>query len=135
MSEVLSPDRADLVGHLAGFDFSASPAVRNLAGSPDFGKLAATYLAQYFRGAAEHRPAVILLDELHWADDGSLDAIEHLLGALADVRLLIVGLTRPTLFERRKHWAEGRRGVGRLDLKPLSRRGQPRAGRPDPAKG
>jgi hypothetical protein len=39
-------------------------------------------------------PVVLLLDDLHWADDGSLDAVEHVAQACADVPMLIVGFGR-----------------------------------------
>ena len=122
MAGILPPERADLVGSLAGFDFSASPAVKNLTGSEDFSKLARVYLVQYIRSLAEAQPVVLFLEDLHWADDGSLDLVEYLLDAIPLARLLIVGLTRPTLFERRPHWVEGLRALTRLDLKPLSKR-------------
>jgi class 3 adenylate cyclase len=47
------------------------------------------------------RPIVFELDDLHWADDGSLDFIAHVAQVDRDVPLLLLGLTRPTLFERR----------------------------------
>jgi len=40
----------------------------------------------------------VLLEDIHWADDSSLDAIAQLATALARQRLLIVCLARPTLF-------------------------------------
>jgi hypothetical protein len=55
MAEVLPPERADLVGHLIGFDFSASTAVRNLLGSTGFGELARVYLTTYLRELAARR--------------------------------------------------------------------------------
>ena len=52
---------------------------------------------------------MLLLDDLHWADDGSLDFLAFLAQANRDVPMLVLGLTRPTLFERRADWndAEG----------------------------
>jgi hypothetical protein len=47
------------------------------------------------------RPIVLLLDDLHWADDGSLDFLGHLAEANADVPTLVLGSARPALFERR----------------------------------
>ncbi len=121
MGEFLPAERADLVGHLVGFDFSASPAVRNLAGSSELGQLGLVYLTQYLRAVAAREPVVLFLEDLHWADDSSLDQVERLLAALPAARLLVVGLTRPILFERRSHWSEGLAAVTRLELKPLSK--------------
>ena len=122
MAGVLHPDRSDLVGQLAGFDFSHSQAVKNLLGSSEFGRLAQIYLFQYFRSVTTNQPVVIFLEDLHWADDSSLDLVKRLLDALPQACLLIVGLTRPNLLERRSSWVEGLPALARLDLKPLSRR-------------
>ncbi len=121
MAGFLLPEQADLVGHLVGFDFSSSAAVQKLSGSPDFGKVALTRLVNFIHALAEHEPLLILLEDLHWADDSSLDLVERLASAPASVgrRLLIVGLARPTLFERCSHWGEG--AAARIDLRPLSR--------------
>ncbi|MBN1954499.1 MAG: AAA family ATPase, partial [Anaerolineae bacterium] len=118
---ILPPERADLVGHWIGFDFSSTPAVQNLTGSPDFGKLARTYLTNFLRAVAEQQPLAILLEDLHWADDSSLDLVEHLAAAIPRARLLIVALARPALFERRPQWGANLPGQARLALQPLSR--------------
>lgn len=104
MSAFLTPDRADLVGHWMGFDFSSSPAVQNLLESPDFGKLAQSYFTNTIRASAQAQPLVIFMEDLHWADDSSLDMLERLRAALPTGQLLLVGLARPTLFERRPAW-------------------------------
>ena len=69
---------------------------------------------------AEQRSLVLALEDLHWADDASLDAVARLAEALHGHAALILGNARPTLFERRPHWGEGGRGHLRLDLKALS---------------
>jgi class 3 adenylate cyclase/tetratricopeptide (TPR) repeat protein len=121
MEGILPPERADLAGHLLGFDLSTSQAVRNLLGSPSFRDLATVYLIQYVQGVTV-QPAVMLLEDVHWADDSSLDLLDHLVNRLPEARLLVVCLTRPELFERRPNWGEGLEAFSRLDLKPLSRR-------------
>ena len=121
MEGFLDGDRADLAGHLVGFDFSGSEAVQNLLGSPSFGELATAYLTNYMRGTASE-PTVIFLEDIHWADDSSLDLLDHLVTAIPDARLLVVCLARPPLFERRPNWGGSREVHTRLDLKPLSRR-------------
>lgn len=109
MAGILPPERADLVGHLVGFDFSASPAVQNLLDSPDFGKLAQAYLTHYVRALTASRPLVVFLEDLHWADDRSLDIVARLVADLPRERLLVVGLTRPALFDNRPQWDGGAR--------------------------
>jgi len=124
MAGVLEPERADLVGQLVGFDFEAanSPAVKALLGSPNFGQLATAYLVQYARGLLEQNPVVILLEDLQWADDSSLDLVAHLVEEMPKARLLVVAAARSALFERRPNWGEGQEAYMRLELKPLSKR-------------
>jgi predicted ATPase len=121
MEGILDPDRADLVGHMVGFDFSASVAVKNLLGSPSFRQIATAYLTTHMRTVA-NQPTVIFLDDIHWADDSSLNIVNHLVTEIKKARLLVVCLTRPALFERHPNWGQNHRAYTRLDVKPLSRR-------------
>ncbi|WP_426567020.1 ATP-binding protein [Angustibacter sp. McL0619] len=79
-------------------------------------------LAEYFARLATTAPVIILLEDLHWADDGSLRWLDA-----ADVRLraapvLVVATARPSLLEVRPHWGEGLDQHSRIGLEPLSRR-------------
>ncbi|HEV7893361.1 MAG TPA: protein kinase [Pyrinomonadaceae bacterium] len=128
MLEALGDDeealmRAHFVGHLTGLDFSSSP---HLAGILHDAKQvrgrAFHYAAEFFRRVAQRRPALLILDDLHWADDGSLDFIHHLARECASCPLLVVCTTRPDLLERRPEWGEGLHTHARLALQPLTRR-------------
>ena len=44
--------------------------------------------------AAAQRPLVLLLDDLHWADEATLDLLRHATERLAETRLLVVGTHR-----------------------------------------
>ena len=114
-------EQSALVGQLIGFDFSADP---HIAGILQDGKQirarAFHAIAQFLRLQAEEAGLVLLLiEDLHWADDASLDLIEHIVNAGDDVPLAIVCSTRPSLFERRPSWSEGRARQCRLMLEPL----------------
>jgi class 3 adenylate cyclase/tetratricopeptide (TPR) repeat protein len=121
MAVALEADRADLAGQLIGFDLPASQALQRALQSPLFREQALAGLTDYFRAVA-HEPTVIFLEDMHWADDSSLDLMDHLAGALPEARLLVVCLARPALFERRPGWGEGLETHMRLQLKALSRR-------------
>src|SRR6478609_3323242 len=54
--------------------------------------------------AAEHRPLVLVFEDLHWADDGLLDFVDHLVDWASGVPLLVVCSARPELHERRPTW-------------------------------
>lgn len=122
MAGLLEPERADVVGQWLGFDFSSSEAVRPLLGSADFGRIGRAHLARYLRALTAIRPAVVMLEDIHWADDQSLDLIIDLADAIPAARLLIIAAARPALFERRPNWGEGQRAFQRVYLPPLSRR-------------
>jgi ABC-type oligopeptide transport system substrate-binding subunit/class 3 adenylate cyclase len=121
MATALDSDQADLVGQLLGFDFSTSRAVQTQLGSESFGELATVHLTKYLRTMARE-PTVIFLEDIHWADDSSLDLFDHLVAAVPDTRLLVVCLARPALLERRPGWGEGQEHHTQINLKPLSRR-------------
>lgn len=114
------PSSADaaLLGHLLGLDFSNHDGVRGIIGEArQIRDLGYHYASEVLRRmAATEPPLLLLLDDLHWADDASLDFIEHLLAAHADLPLLLIGLTRPTLYERRPHWDGILARQARIDL-------------------
>jgi class 3 adenylate cyclase/tetratricopeptide (TPR) repeat protein len=115
--------RTHFIGHLAGLDFSSSP---HLAGILDDARQvrgrAFTYAAQLFRAASSSAPTVLYLEDLHWADDGSLNFVDHLWRACADAPLLVLCFARPDLLERRPAWGEGLASHARMTLQPLTRR-------------
>ncbi|MBK8257051.1 MAG: AAA family ATPase [Polyangiaceae bacterium] len=67
-------------------------------------------------------PLVLLLDDIHWADDASLDLLAYLVERHSSGGLLVVATARPELFERRSRWGEGSEIFERHNLGPLSRR-------------
>lgn len=118
--------QAHVLGQWLGFDLGDSPysQIADRSTSQDdaqhFRDRALKYLRDFFQATTDQAPAVILLEDVHWADDSSLDVIQRLARALADRRLLVVCLAWPTLFERRPHWDTGWLGHTRLELQPLS---------------
>ncbi|MEO5705035.1 MAG: adenylate/guanylate cyclase domain-containing protein [Candidatus Limnocylindrales bacterium] len=73
----------------------------------------------FFERMAEQQLVILLFEDLHWADPGLLDFIDHLLEWSRGVPILIVTLARPELLERRADWGAGRRNFLALDLEPL----------------
>jgi ABC-type oligopeptide transport system substrate-binding subunit len=113
---------AHLLGHLVGLEFGGSDLLAAAADDAQgLRDQALADLGDYFRGMAAQYPVLILLEDLHWADDSSLDALGHLVLALADQPVLVACAARPALFERRPHWGEGQDTHSRLELGPLSR--------------
>jgi predicted ATPase/class 3 adenylate cyclase len=73
----------------------------------------------FFESMAATEPVVLLVEDLHHADDGLLDFIEHLLDWARDVPILVMTLARPELADRRPGWGLGRRNSTALTLEPL----------------
>ena len=55
---------------------------------------------QFVRGQAEHQPWVIVLDDLHWADEPTLQLLLFMARALSTMPVLIVGTYRDTELTR-----------------------------------
>ena len=75
---------------------------------------------RFVEGLAEQRPAVLVFEDLHWADDGLLDFVDHLAEWAGGVPLLVVGTARPELLERRPGWGGGKANAATVSLSPLS---------------
>ncbi len=80
------------------------------------------YAAEFFRRVARAAPVLLFLDDLHWADDGSLDFVDQLARECAQAPLLVLCFARPELLERRPAWGEGQQAHARLTLQPLTKR-------------
>ncbi len=115
--------RAHFLGQLIGFDYSASPYVSGIRDDArQIRDRAFHYAAQFFADVARSFPVIIYLDDVHWADDGSLDFIDYLTRNCADSPVMVLCLARPSLLERRPSWGEGRERHTRLSLQPLSKK-------------
>jgi class 3 adenylate cyclase/tetratricopeptide (TPR) repeat protein len=109
-----------LLGHLVGLDFSASPHVKEVIG--DEARLRERAFeagALWLRRLGQSRPVVVVLDDLHWADPGSIDFVHHVMREDTDVPQLCLTLTRQTVYERHVQWMQDQPRHTRLDLQPL----------------
>ena len=75
---------------------------------------------RFFEHIAARGTTVLVFEDLHWADAGLLDFIDHLLDWSKRLPVLVVTLARPELFDRRLDWGAGRRHFTALALDPLS---------------
>ena len=75
---------------------------------------------RFFEALAEQRPLVLVFEDLHWADDGLLDFIDHLAEWTSDIPLLLLCTVRPELLDRRPGWGGGKRNATTISLAPLS---------------
>ena len=74
----------------------------------------------FLEGVADQRPLVLVFEDLHWADDGLLDFVDHLVDWATRVPLLVVATARPELLSRRSGWGGGKANALTLSLAPLS---------------
>jgi class 3 adenylate cyclase len=129
----LAEGHAHLLGHLIGIEWRESRHIRGILDDPKQIRNRALHVAaQLFRkvsasegsppdGAAGGSPVVLLLEDLHWADNESLDFLAYLGEVNRDVPLLILAFSRPTLFERRADWQGAGAEHQRIELKPLDK--------------
>jgi class 3 adenylate cyclase/tetratricopeptide (TPR) repeat protein len=73
----------------------------------------------FFERLAEEDPVVLVFEELHHADPGLLDFIDHLLDWARSSPICVVTLARPELLEKRPEWGAGRRHFTSIYLEPL----------------
>ncbi len=130
--------KAHFIGQLIGFDFSASPHLQGVqSDGRQFRDRALGYLGEYFIGQASRYPILLFLEDIHWADERSLEAVLQLVKTL-ERRLegqgvMVIAAARPSLLERQTDWLPPQaelvvNGSGepyspahtRLQLQPLS---------------
>jgi class 3 adenylate cyclase len=75
----------------------------------------------FLEGIADESTLVLVFEDLHWADDGLLDFVDHLVDWATRVPLLVVGTARPELLTRRPGWGGGKTNALTLSPAPLSR--------------
>jgi class 3 adenylate cyclase/tetratricopeptide (TPR) repeat protein len=76
---------------------------------------------RFLEGIADRHPTVLVFEDLHWADEAMLAFLEQLADLVEGVPLLLVGTTRPELYERHPDYAVRLRDATRIDLAPLSK--------------
>ena len=73
----------------------------------------------FFERVADLGPTILLFEDVHWADPGLFEFIDHVLEWSRSHPILIVTLARPELLDRRPDWGAGRRNFVSIDLEPL----------------
>lgn len=73
----------------------------------------------FFERMAATQPVLLVFEDLHWADTGLLDFIDHVLEWTRDQPIYIVTLARPEFLEKRPNWGAGKRQFTSIFLEPL----------------
>lgn len=97
---------------------AAAAAIRALLGqfdaSPSADELAWAFRKTLERAAAQG-PLVVVFDDLQWGGESFLDLVEHVALFTSGVPLLVLGMARPELLDRRPSWPAAMR------LEPLGK--------------
>ena len=73
----------------------------------------------FFERIAEKGTVALVFEDMHFADAGLLDFVDHLLEFSRGLPIYVVTLARPELIERRPDWGAGKRNFVSLYLEPL----------------
>ncbi|HUA03904.1 MAG TPA: BTAD domain-containing putative transcriptional regulator [Solirubrobacteraceae bacterium] len=75
---------------------------------------------RFLEGVAAAQPVVLAFEDLHWADDGLLDFVDHLATSCQGMPLVLVCTGRPELLKRRAEWTAAASPAAIVELSPLS---------------
>ena len=75
---------------------------------------------RFLESLAADGPAVLVFEDLHWADTALLAFLEHLADWAEGVPLLLLCTARPELYERQPSFGADARNAQRINLAPLS---------------
>jgi tetratricopeptide (TPR) repeat protein len=115
--------KIDLAVQVLFGDRSMAPHLRALVGTAEPQGYTRQQLFDAWRSFLERiaawHPTVLALEDMHWADDGLLDFVEHL-AEFGHGPIFILAMARPELIERRPGWAQEVPGALRIPLDPLT---------------
>ncbi len=74
---------------------------------------------RFFEALAEWGPLVLVFEDLHWADEGLLDFLDHLADWATSAPLVLLCTARPELRDRRPTWG-ARANAAWIALPPLN---------------
>ena len=67
---------------------------------------------------AAEQPLIVVVDDIHWAEDTFLEFLTHLVTAVKDRPIVILCSARPDLLDEHAGWTE-QANIERIDLRPL----------------
>jgi predicted ATPase/class 3 adenylate cyclase len=76
-------------------------------------------LRRYFEALTATRPAVIVIDDLQWAEPALIEVIDGILDRMRGVPLALICVARPELPETHPRWAVGRTNASTITLEGL----------------
>jgi tetratricopeptide (TPR) repeat protein len=73
----------------------------------------------YFERLSEHQPAVLVFEDVQWADVSLLEFVEYLLEWSRNHPIFVLALARPELYDRHPDFGKSIRNAATLSLEPL----------------
>ena len=73
----------------------------------------------FFERVSSKATTVLVFEDIHWADQGLLDFIDHIAEWSVGHPILLLTLARPDFLQRHRDWGAGRRNFVALSLDPL----------------
>ncbi|HEX6123574.1 MAG TPA: hypothetical protein VFY89_10460, partial [Ktedonobacterales bacterium] len=74
----------------------------------------------FFEALSQPNGLILLIEDIHWADDALLALIEYVATRASDVPLLLLATARPALLDKRPDWGGGMRNYVTVGLEALS---------------
>jgi class 3 adenylate cyclase/tetratricopeptide (TPR) repeat protein len=75
---------------------------------------------RFLESMAAAQPAVLVFEDLHWADPALLQFLEHVVDASEGASIVVLCTSRPELYERHPAWATERPNATTISVRPLS---------------
>ena len=108
-----------MVGRFLGFDLDSGSRVPRAVTADQLATAARAHLVTWLDRLTADHPAVMLLEDIHWADSESLALVGELITRLPGARLLVVALTRLDLADRHPEWLGDVHPFRRVDVDRL----------------
>jgi class 3 adenylate cyclase len=89
-------------------------------GVPDSDQLTGWAVCRVLERLASHRPLVLCIADLHWAEPTLLELLERVRDELDDLPLLLLCEARPELLDQRPDWGAGALNATTFRLEPFS---------------
>ncbi len=108
---------AGLLGGFLGLSHAQGPLMQSLAMRPEQeADLARAVLCRFLEEDARRKPTAYVIDDVHCADDASLDMLARLRRELGETTMVFIVAARPELLVRKPDWASSSGSHVRLDL-------------------
>ena len=109
------------LGSFLDFHFPDSPFLRVFAENRvQHDEIACTVLRRFIEVDAESGPLMLVFDNLHWADDDTLDLLREFGAKLGGAPVIMVACARPEMLVRCPDWGLGATDHRRVELRNLA---------------